>query len=54
MPVVLKPENYDAWLDWNSDPALKRLLLAMPSEMMKRRQVSSAIGFREFQGDPRL
>ena len=44
MPVILRPENYDGWLDPRANSTeLKRLLKPYPEEEMKSHPVSSQV-----------
>lgn len=46
MPVILQPESWDTWLDPKVDDTerLKELLVPFPSDQMKERRVSRAVG----------
>jgi putative SOS response-associated peptidase YedK len=46
MPVILHPENYEAWLDPQCSPGeLKKLLEPFPEEEMKSHPVSSQVNY---------
>lgn len=56
MPVILKPSDYDVWLDPQVDDvnALSSLLVPYPAEEMQAEQVSDVINNARNEVDPRL
>jgi putative SOS response-associated peptidase YedK len=56
MPVILKPDDYNQWLDpaFQDTEQLKAMLVAYPPEEMKVEEVSKAINNARNEVDPRL
>ena len=52
MPVILRPESYEHWVN-NEIPAgeLKKLLEPYPGEEMKSHPVSSQVNYAESDGE---